>query len=545
MSLNDDDITTTTGAAGAGGDADAGDSDATQVDPSGSDPAGVDPAGGSGGDADAGDSDSTQVDPSGSDPAGVDPAGGSAATPTPATPTPPRSTPPAPTRRAWTRRTADVTAELERELAAPVPTGTGAAPSPLARCFETTPERFAAEQWNRRPLLVRAAERASSPVRGFDDLLSPADVDALLGPRGLRTPFFAMVKDGTSLPRSSYTRSANAGNQRLGDMPDPDGIAKNHAEGATIVLNALHRVWPALGCVLPRPRRRARVPDADQRLRHPAGRAGLQAPPRHPRRAGAAGRRPQALDHPPPGGRAAAAHAAEQGPGPDPVGGREPIVDTVLEPGDALYCRAGTCTRRRPPTTAPSTSRWGCCHDLADVLTDLLTGAGKGGGEDSSRCAAPCRCRSRPRDRRAWRPTSPSSGARRSRGWSSSTTPPSSAWSPHGRRQAVPLEPVGPLSQDRAARTLGPDGAVRPRVGLHTRVRSAGERVELLVGQRTVSFPGWVEPALRAALSGPSSPSSLAGSGAAIDVDDAQVLLRRLLRERVLVPADGSPEGLR
>lgn len=66
----------------------------------------------------------------------------------------------------------------------------------------------------------------------------PADVNALLGPRGPRAPFFAMVKDGASRPRSSCTRSANAGNQRLTDMRDPDDIAKHHAEGATIVLNA-------------------------------------------------------------------------------------------------------------------------------------------------------------------------------------------------------------------------------------------------------------------------------------------------------------------
>jgi len=439
-----------------------------------------------------------------------------------------------------------VTAELERELAAPVPAGAGAAPSPLARCFETTPERFAAEQWNRTPLLVRAAERASSPVRGFDDLLSPADVDALLGPRGLRTPFFAMVKDGASLPRSSYTRSANAGNQRLGDMPDPDGIAKNHAEGATIVLNALHRVWPALGVF----------------CRDLAAELGCQTqtnvyvtPP------GAQGFKPHHDTHDvlvlqvdgrkhwtihPPAVELPLRTQPSKDLGPDPVGGREPLIDTVLEPGDALYLPRGylhsaqtTDDRSIHLTVGLLATTW------QDVLTDLLSGAGKGGGGDSLALR-----RALPLPVEAEGPTGLETDVaafrRAALAWLEQLDDAAvERVVASRRRQAVPLEPVGPLSQDRAARTLGPDGAVRPRVGLHTRVRTADERVELLVGQRTVSFPGWVEPALRAALAGPSSPSSLAGSGVAIDVDDAQVLLRRLLRERVLVPADGSPEELR
>ena len=446
-----------------------------------------------------------------------------------------------------------MTAELERELAAPVPAGTGAGPSPLARCFDTTPERFAAERWNRTPLLVRAADRSwgrgdggAGGVRGFDDLLSPADVDALLGPRGLRTPFFAMVKDGVSLPRSSYTRSANAGNQRLGDMPDPDGIARNHAEGATIVLNALHRVWPALGVF----------------CRDLAAELGCQTqtnvyvtPP------GAQGFKPHHDTHDvlvlqvdgrkhwtihPPAVELPLRTQPSKDLGPDPVGGREPLVDAVLEPGDALYLPRGylhsaqtTDDRSIHLTVGLLATTW------ADVLTDLLAGAGKGSGEDSLVLR-----RALPLPVEAEGPTGLESDVAAFRSAALS-------WLEQldddaverviasRRRQAVPLEPVGPLSQDRAARTLGPRDAVRPRIGLHTRVRTSGDRVDLLVGQRTVSFPGWVEPALRAALAGPCSPSSLARSGAGVDDDDAQVLLRRLLRERVLVPADAPAEGAR
>ena len=53
---------------------------------------------------------------------------------------------------------------------------------------------------------MRASERGTGTAgggRGFDDLLSPADVDELLATRGLRTPFFTLVKDGAGLPRDA------------------------------------------------------------------------------------------------------------------------------------------------------------------------------------------------------------------------------------------------------------------------------------------------------------------------------------------------------
>ncbi len=402
------------------------------------------------------------------------------------------------------------------------------APSPLQRCFAITRERFAAQHWNQRPLLVRAADRAPDASGGFDDLLSAADVDDLLGPRGLRTPFFTMVQDGVNLPRSAYTRAANAGGQRIGDMPDPDGIAAAHAGGATIVLQALHRVWPPLGDF---------ARDLAAEIGHQTQVNVYVTPP------GAQGFKPHHDTHDvlvlqvdgrkhwtvhPPAIELPLRSQPSKALGPDPVGGRAPVIDVVLEPGDALYLPRGwlhsaltTDDRSIHLTVGLLGTTW------ADVLDDLVDGAGEddvalrlalplpGAGDDdvaAFRAAAT-----------AWVAGLDDEAVR--------------AAVARRRRQAVPVEPVGALAQDRAARTLTAGDLVRPRAGLLTAVGVEGDRVVLAVAGRSVSLPGWTEPALHAALAGPTSAEQLAASGTGIDSDDSVVLLRRLVRELVLLPA--------
>ncbi|WP_432547241.1 cupin domain-containing protein [Kineococcus sp. SYSU DK004] len=420
---------------------------------------------------------------------------------------------------------------MTTELTAPVPATAGAGASPLARCFATTPERFAAEHWNARPLLVRAAERSGADAApGFDDLLSPADVDELLGPRGLRVPFFSMVRDGVSLPRSAYTRTANAGNQRLADLPDPDGIAAAHADGATIVLNALHRVHPPLA---------AFCRDLAVELGHQTQVNVYVTPP------GAQGFKPHHDTHDvlvlqvdgrkhwtihPPVVELPLRSQPSKDLGPDPVGGRAPVVDTVLEPGDALYLPRGwlhsaqtTDERSIHLTVGLLSTTW------ADVLGDLLTGAGH--DAVALRHALPLPGQGDGTEVAAFR--------RAALAWLESLDDAAVERVVAARRaRAVPVEPVGALAQDRAARTLGPDDGVRPRTGLRWTLGAEGpERVALAVGRRRISLPAWTEPALREALARPTSPRALAAAGVGIDADDAQVLLRRLLRERVLLPA--------
>ena len=84
-------------------------------------------------------------------------------------------------------------------------------------------------------------ERDSS----YDDLFSLAAVDELLSRRGLRTPFIRLAKDGAVVPTGRYTRSGGAG-AGVADQVADDRVLALFLDGHTIVLQALHRLWPPL-----------------------------------------------------------------------------------------------------------------------------------------------------------------------------------------------------------------------------------------------------------------------------------------------------------
>ena len=111
----------------------------------------------------------------------------------------------------------------------------------LSRCIATDPHTFATEYWGRRPLL----SRSGSLPRDFGDLLSADMVDELIAERGVRAPFIRLAKDGDLLARDCYLGPAGFG----AEMPDQVDSAKvlgEFASGATIVLQGLHRLWPPL-----------------------------------------------------------------------------------------------------------------------------------------------------------------------------------------------------------------------------------------------------------------------------------------------------------
>ncbi|MCU1455732.1 MAG: Cupin 4 family protein [Acidimicrobiales bacterium] len=109
----------------------------------------------------------------------------------------------------------------------------------LERCVGDV-ERFAG-CWALRPSHHRA-----DPPEAFGDLLSIADIDVLLSEHGLRRPFFRAVGDGATVPAEEYTVRAQVGSRTIDDLADPARLGQLFAEGATIVLQGLHRAWPPL-----------------------------------------------------------------------------------------------------------------------------------------------------------------------------------------------------------------------------------------------------------------------------------------------------------
>lgn len=75
----------------------------------------------------------------------------------------------------------------------------------------------------------------------FSELLDEAEVEELVGSRGLRLPAFRMVRGGTLIGTDSYTMTAQLGQGEVSDLIDPDGVVRLFEEGATLILRGLER----------------------------------------------------------------------------------------------------------------------------------------------------------------------------------------------------------------------------------------------------------------------------------------------------------------
>ena len=110
----------------------------------------------------------------------------------------------------------------------------------LERCVGDK-DKFLASQWGKEPLL-----RSGVSANGFADLITLAEVDSLLAGAALRYPAVRLVKAGTPLPLATFTKKATIGSRPLHDLIDPGRVHSHFADGATIVLQGLHRYWPRL-----------------------------------------------------------------------------------------------------------------------------------------------------------------------------------------------------------------------------------------------------------------------------------------------------------
>ncbi|GAA1562409.1 hypothetical protein GCM10009789_14500 [Kribbella sancticallisti] len=107
----------------------------------------------------------------------------------------------------------------------------------LRRCVAGDLEEFASSYWGSRALLSHGGD--------YSDLFSLEAADELLSRRGLRTPFLRIAKDGAVVGDSQFTGSGGVGAE-IGDQVRDDKVAALFASGHTVVLQALHRTWPAL-----------------------------------------------------------------------------------------------------------------------------------------------------------------------------------------------------------------------------------------------------------------------------------------------------------
>ncbi|PEG38609.1 cupin [Mycolicibacterium agri] len=401
----------------------------------------------------------------------------------------------------------------------------------MSRCIATDPQTFATRYWGTRPLL----SPASALPRDFGDLLSPETVDELIAERGVRAPFIRLAKEGDVLAKDCYLGPAGFGAE-MPDQIDSGKVVTQFASGATIVLQGLHRLWPPLidfarrmvddlghpvqaNAYITPPTNRGFDPHYDVHdvfVLQVSGQKRwiVHAPVHH---------------HPLPSQPwtqhrgAIAARATE-----------EPVIDTVLSEGDALYLPRGWVHSAQALDTTSIHLTIGVSPltgvDVARAVVDQFS------ADEAFRKSLPPSGDPVDRDEIIATVTKVMAemvDALRDDSAAISAGTADQLVRRHAERtRPVPVPPLATLEAVERADTV----TVQWRHGLVAALERAGERVVLRLPDKVMTFPDSCADAVTALHHGQVVD---AHSVPGLDHADATVLIRRLLREAVVVPVHG------
>ena len=397
----------------------------------------------------------------------------------------------------------------------------------LARCIAISAEQFATEYWGRAPLLTPA--RSS---RDFSDLFSVDAVDELVSRRGLRTPFLRMAREGVVLGEGTFTAPGGTGATISDQASDEKILARLH-QGATLVLQALHRNWPpllqfagALSAELGHPvqinsyvtpaQNQGFSPHYDTHDVFVLQIAGTKRWIIHE----------PVLEHPladQPWDRRKAAVSEKAA--------QTPLLDRVLEPGDALYLPRGFLHSAAAQGELSIHLTVGIHPITGYRVAETLIQALKNDPEVR---------RSLPVGVDLSDPQVLANSLRRiaDRVVEAARNPDdlldavAAGLGAELRRSTRPA-PISPIRQLAAADALGPEDPVRLRPALRLTINDTADSISVTALDKTVSFPRLMSAAVRRLLSGT---DVVAGSLQGLDDGERLVLVRRLLREGFLVP---------
>jgi bifunctional lysine-specific demethylase and histidyl-hydroxylase NO66 len=324
------------------------------------------------------------------------------------------------------------------------------------------------------------------------------------------------VKDGRPLPPTRYLRHARVGSRPISDLADPARIMDEFEGGATIVLQGLQRYWPPLTAFC-----RA----LEHTLSHPVQANAYLTPPT------SSGLRVHEDAH---DVFALQTHGRKQWIVYWEAGADSPR-DLTLQPGDSLYLPRGTRHAARTVdepslhiTIGVRTTRW------RDVAAGALAQVGEHGALDE---ALPL---GYAHDRHAFAEAVAAKLAELARAIDKLDAAALSDRLVDDVHLSRPPLLAGQLRDLLDLDRVADDTLLGRRPGSVCVVRRRGERVELLLGDRRVSFPARVAPAVEAVSTADVlRPADLATY---LDEPGRLVLVRRLVREGLLTQVrDGVP----
>lgn len=406
----------------------------------------------------------------------------------------------------------------------------GAAGAGLLAACVGDPAVFVRDILGRAPAIHRGDDRAGA----LAGLLTLDDVDTMLTGHALRAPAFRLVKDGRTVPRSATTRRGRIGGVRVDDLPDVARVAELVHEGATLVLQSLHRSWPPVARL---------CQEVEDALAHPVQANAYLTPPgnrgldvHHDTHdvlaVQLAGSKHWVVHEPAVPAALPSQHWSRDRDRPGPV-----VMDTELEAGDCLYLPRGT------PHAAESTDEVSLHLTVGirtitwfDLLHRVLDQAAE---EPRFRAGLPAGLADDPEAlAEAVAPLLAEVAE-----WFAGRDPRTVAEREVDRFRADRAHrTAGQLRRMLSAPSIGPETHVRARTDVPVRWAAADGRLVVDLPDREIDLPAEVAPEVERLLSG--RPVQVASLDGRLDADGRLVLVRRLVREGALdVVTTVAPRG--
>jgi hypothetical protein len=348
-------------------------------------------------------------------------------------------------------------------------------------------------------------------------LLSFDDVDELLTSTAIRTPAVRLAQDGSVLPDSRYTRKgASLAGKPLSGLVDARAVIDLFESGATVVLQGLHRYWPPLTRL---------VAELELALGHPCQANAYLTPP------GSQGFAVHSDSHDVFVFQTHGSKLWEVHPAPGELRGEEQVEpqEVLLEPGLSMYLPTGTPHAARARDTVSLHVTIGINQLTWRTLLDRAVAEAMDSVDASGHLPAGY----------LDEPGRLAEGlSARLRTLAEALTETDAA--------AVSAEQADTFLQGRGAGLRGSlvdrmqldviaaDTRLRRRAGKPCVLRTEGDRLHLLLGDRRLSVPGRLTEAVEQVRALGTSQGELTPGDLPLDPQSSLVLCRRLVREGLL-----------